>query len=152
MNFSRTITKSWRQWLRIHPAGELFPPLGKQDLRTLAHDIKQHGLRQPVSVIKDVDGNPVLLDGINRLDIAYNLEISPREDGRLVVALFPRAPSAELALPGGGSLSADFGGFELTGGVVVPNRRLFEWVRSRPGESAALIRERMRAGTVWPLS
>ena len=88
---------------------------------------------------------------INRLDIAYNLEISPREDGRLACALFPRAPTRELELPGGGSLSADFGGFELTGGVVVPDRRLFEWVRTRPEESAALIRERIRTGTVWPL-
>jgi len=89
MNFSRTITKSWRQWLRIHPAGELFPPLGKQDLPTLAHDIKQHGLRQPVSVIKDVDGNPVLLDGINRLDALELLGEEIALDNRAIFEQLP---------------------------------------------------------------
>src|SRR6516225_6354917 len=52
MKSSSTTKKSWRQWLRIHPAAELFPPLSKQDLRALADDIKQYGLRQPVSFIR----------------------------------------------------------------------------------------------------
>jgi hypothetical protein len=59
-------TSSWRQRLRIHPAAELFP-LDSDDIRVLADDIRQYGLQEPVSVIKDGNGY-VLLDGRNRLD------------------------------------------------------------------------------------
>jgi hypothetical protein len=58
----------WRKWLRIHPAAEFFPILGKEELRTLAADIKAHGLRQPTTFIEDEDGHPILLDGRSRLD------------------------------------------------------------------------------------
>ncbi len=87
---------------------------------------------------------------IDALDRAYNLEVAPRAEGDLVAALFPRAPTADLELPGAGTLSGDFGGFELSGSVVVPSRPIFEWVQSHPEESAALVRERMRAGTRQP--
>jgi ParB-like chromosome segregation protein Spo0J len=63
---NQTQTASWRQRLRIHPAAELFP-LDSDDIRVLADDIRQYGLREPVSVIKDGNGY-VLLDGRNRLD------------------------------------------------------------------------------------
>ena len=89
MKSSSTTKKSWRRWLRIHPAAELFPPLGKQDLRALADDIKQHGLRQAVSVIKDVDGNPVLLDGINRLDALELLGEEIALDNRAIFEQLP---------------------------------------------------------------
>jgi ParB-like chromosome segregation protein Spo0J len=89
MNSSSTIHKSWRQWLRIHPATELFPPLGKEDLRALADDIKQHGLRQPIYFIKDVDGNPVLLDGINRLDALELLGEEVALDNRAIFEQLP---------------------------------------------------------------
>ena len=37
--------KSWRSWLRVHPAAELFPPLDSDELRALAADIKKNGQR-----------------------------------------------------------------------------------------------------------
>ena len=89
MKSSSTTKKSWRRWLRIHPAAELFPSLGKQDLRALADDIKQHGLRQAVSVIKGVDGNPVLLDGINRLDALELLGEEIALDNRKIFEQLP---------------------------------------------------------------
>jgi hypothetical protein len=54
---------AWRQWIRIHPAAELFPP---GDIQILADDIKRHGQHEPVSVVKD-DRGLVLLDGRSRL-------------------------------------------------------------------------------------
>ena len=62
---------------------------------------------------------------------------------------FPRAPVEDLKPPSGGTLGGDFGGFELSGSVVVPNREVFDWVRAHPGESVAFILERMRSGTTW---
>ena len=46
--------KSWRDVLPIHPAADLFPLMPEAELKALAQD--------------DADGNPVLLDGRNRLD------------------------------------------------------------------------------------
>jgi ParB-like chromosome segregation protein Spo0J len=59
-------TSAWRSRLRVHPAAELFP-LNNDDVGALADDIRRHGLREPVSVIKDGRGY-VLLDGRSRLD------------------------------------------------------------------------------------
>ena len=89
MKSSSTTKKSWRQWLRIHPAAELFPPLSKQEQRALADDIKQYGLRQPVSFIKDVEGNPLLLDGINRLDALELLSEEIVLDNRKIFKQLP---------------------------------------------------------------
>jgi hypothetical protein len=59
--------QTWRSWLRIHPTAEIFDLLHEDDLCALAEDIKQYGLREPVSFIKD-ESEFVLLDGRNRLD------------------------------------------------------------------------------------
>jgi len=95
MNSSNTINKPWRQRLRIHPAAELFPLLGKEDLLASAHDIKQHRLRQPVSFIRDVDGNPVLLDGRNRLDALELLGVEIDLDNRAIFKQLPANIDAE---------------------------------------------------------
>jgi hypothetical protein len=58
---------SWRDVLPIHPAADLFPLLGKAELRELADDIKKNGLREPVQTYID-RGTHILLDGRNRLD------------------------------------------------------------------------------------
>jgi hypothetical protein len=58
---------SWRSWLRVHPAADLFPTPSDDDIRGLADDIKRHRQREPVSFIRD-DKGPVLLDGRSRLD------------------------------------------------------------------------------------
>lgn len=61
----------WRDRLAIHPAAELFPLMSKEELRTLADDIKQNGLRVPIVVLGE--GNLTLLDGRNRLDALEQL-------------------------------------------------------------------------------
>lgn len=50
----------------VHPAAELFPLLGDDELRELADDIKAHGLHQPVWLWDDPERGTVLLDGRNR--------------------------------------------------------------------------------------
>jgi len=92
------------------------------------------------------------VERINQRNIAYNLEISPRENGDLLSLLFPRAPLEDIRLPTGSVLTGDFGGFELTGSVVVPAREIFEWIRAHPREALDRILERMHRGTSWPIS
>jgi len=60
--------KSWRDFLPIHPAAERFPLMSPDELRVLAEDIKQNGLRIPCCIVEDKDGREVLFDGRNRLD------------------------------------------------------------------------------------
>lgn len=87
------------------------------------------------------------LQRIDARDIAYNVEATSLGTAELAVLLFPRAPVGDLKLPGAGPLSGDFGGFELTGGVVVPTRAIFDWIRSHPAEARSLFSERLRAST-----
>jgi hypothetical protein len=61
-------TKSWRDVLPIHPAAEKFPMMSPDELRALGEDIKANGLRTPAVLQLDANGEPVLLDGRNRLD------------------------------------------------------------------------------------
>jgi hypothetical protein len=58
-------SKSWRDFLPIHPAAELLPRMSQDELRVLGDDINKHGLREGVAIL---DGK--LLDGINRLQAA----------------------------------------------------------------------------------
>jgi ParB-like chromosome segregation protein Spo0J len=46
----------------VHPAAEMFPLLAEGELRELAEDIRQHGMRQPIAMLGDH-----VLDGRNRL-------------------------------------------------------------------------------------
>lgn len=50
----------------VHPAAELFPLLGDDELGELADDIKRHGLHEPVWLWDDPERGTVLLDGRNR--------------------------------------------------------------------------------------
>jgi hypothetical protein len=66
---STTTIKSWRAWLRVHPAADIFPLMADTDpgaWDAFVANIK-NGLREPAAYIRDNDG-PVLLDGRNRLD------------------------------------------------------------------------------------
>jgi hypothetical protein len=57
---------------------------------------------------------------------------------------------ADRTVPGIGVISGDFGGFELSGNVVVPARMLFDWVRAHPAQAVEMVAARMRAGTAEP--
>jgi hypothetical protein len=63
-------TKSWRDFLPIHPAAELFPRMREAELAALAEDIKANGLKSPIVLWSPESKNPLryVLDGINRLD------------------------------------------------------------------------------------
>jgi hypothetical protein len=82
--------KSWRDVLPIHPACAMFDPLPPDELRALAADIKAHGLRSLVSIIEDANGNPLLLDGRNRLDALALLGEEITLDNSFI---FDRVPS-----------------------------------------------------------
>jgi hypothetical protein len=62
----------WRSHLKVHPAADEFELMSPEELRTLADDIKEHGLRSPIILCqegwRDKDGAIWLLDGRNRLD------------------------------------------------------------------------------------
>ena len=58
---------TWRDQIAIHPAADIFPLLGDDELLALGEDIKRNGLTSPIAIIAKKD-KPVLLDGRNRLD------------------------------------------------------------------------------------
>jgi hypothetical protein len=62
--------------LRAHPAAELFPMLGDQELAELAEDIRTRGLIEPLVTV-EVDGEKVLLDGRNRLRACLMAGVEP---------------------------------------------------------------------------
>jgi hypothetical protein len=41
---------SWRDRIKVHPAADLFPMMAEDELDVLGRDIKENGLRQPVSL------------------------------------------------------------------------------------------------------
>lgn len=63
-------TRSWRDVFLVHPAADLFPMLGSDELRELGEDIERNGLQQDVTIWTDDDNGEqaYLLDGRNRLD------------------------------------------------------------------------------------
>lgn len=61
--------RSWRDVLPVHPAADLFPMLGRDELLELGEDIKKNGLRCPIVIwSRDKYGTEYLLDGRNRLE------------------------------------------------------------------------------------
>jgi hypothetical protein len=81
---------AWRDFLRVHPAAELFHMMGQAELKELGEDIKANGLLQPIVLWRDgPDGEYLLLDGRNRLDamelvglpVAHNIESMLAEMG-----------------------------------------------------------------------
>jgi hypothetical protein len=67
--FDTAPTIDWRD--RIHPAADLFPLLDVDELSALGEDIKKHGLKAPIALIRH-DGEWVVLDGRNRL---YGMQV-----------------------------------------------------------------------------
>lgn len=63
----------WRDLFDIHPAAELFPLMGEDDLKELAKDIEKRGLEVDPIFITGNDGRLTLVDGRNRLDAMERL-------------------------------------------------------------------------------
>ena len=61
--------------LAVHPVAALFPMLADDELKELAIDIKQNGLKFPI--ILDVEGK-TLIDGRNRLKACELAGVEPR--------------------------------------------------------------------------
>jgi hypothetical protein len=67
--------KSWRDYVSVHPAADLLPLLSADELRVVADDIEEHGLREKVKVVERISKRPdgtvicyQVIDGRNRLD------------------------------------------------------------------------------------
>ena len=56
-----------------HPLAEIFPPLAPAELAALASDIKEHGLREPITTYRGA-----ILDGRNRLKACGVAGVEPR--------------------------------------------------------------------------
>src|SRR5262249_40508897 len=80
---------SWRDVFLIHPAANFLPDATDEEKRALASDLKRHGQRVPVVLVRSVSSpgtRPQLLDGRTRLDLqeAAGVKVVDR-DGRLLV-------------------------------------------------------------------
>ena len=58
----------WRDQLPVHPCADIFPLLDSAELKALADDIAENGIRQEIHLYRYPDDRLVLLDGRNRLD------------------------------------------------------------------------------------
>lgn len=154
----------WRDVLKIHPAVELFPPLGHDELRALGEDIRKHGLREPVVVIRQYrrreggtmdirEYDLVLIDGRNRLDAMEGVGFTLVRDGKLDPMLGHKALGLE-PLTGGAYAELD-DGVDVYAFVISRNiRRRHLTTKQKRDLIAKLIRaepeksDRQIAGTV----
>jgi hypothetical protein len=59
--------QDWRSWLPVHPAADLLPMMTDAELRELADDIKESGLKERIKVWWNTQTNEkYLVDGRNR--------------------------------------------------------------------------------------
>ena len=63
----------WREALNVHPAADMFPMMGDDDLLALGNDIKKNGLREPITLLVVAENDEghrevEVLDGRNRLE------------------------------------------------------------------------------------
>lgn len=87
------------------------------------------------------------LQPVHERSSAYNIEAVALRGGRFRAFLFPRRPAPDAEVPGAGTLSADFGGWECSGDIVIPTREILEWVRARPEDALRLTEKRLRETT-----
>jgi hypothetical protein len=72
----------WRDQIPVHPAADMFPMMGKDELLALGEDIQKHGLKSPIYVWKAAPREPrMLLDGRNRLEAMEMVDEPTIEDG-----------------------------------------------------------------------
>jgi hypothetical protein len=84
------------------------------------------------------------------LNVAYNLEFVGLAEKQFRVFLFPRRPGGDVPVPGVGALSPNFGGWELSGDIVIPTHEIFIWCQGHPAEAARLTEGRLRDTTRTP--
>ena len=78
--------RPWRDVIQVHPAADEYPLMPPSELRELATDIKNNGLRTRVDILVDDNtGKWTLLDGRNRLDALELLGRDLLVDGRRLV-------------------------------------------------------------------
>jgi hypothetical protein len=77
----RTPMTGWRGVLKIHPAADLFPPMGPEELQALGEDIKVNGLHNPVTTWQSQ-----MVDGRSRLDAMELVGLPTVADGKLCVS------------------------------------------------------------------
>jgi hypothetical protein len=88
--------QSWRDVIKVHPAADLFPLMGGNELAALADDIKAHGLEVPIALRSPGDGQPdLVLDGRNRLDACELAGIKTIDFDRLVVPVKVLGPNVD---------------------------------------------------------
>jgi hypothetical protein len=117
INSAPASAASWRDVLLIHPAADLFPLMGDEELAELGEDIRKYGLREPITVVRqyrrrangkiDVrEYDLVLLDGRNRLIAMERAGFALVQDGKLDKTLGHKALGLE-PLTGGGYAEAE---------------------------------------------
>lgn len=81
------------------------------------------------------------------LDSAFTLAMAVGESGTLATLFFARSPIKPPKFDGFGQLPAKFGGFELTGAVVIYEHESFKWIQANPGAAVDLAWARLQEGT-----
>lgn len=64
--------------VQIHPVAEMFPEITGDDFAEFARDIKEHGLREPICLMREKDGSWWCIDGRNRLRVCKAHKIAPK--------------------------------------------------------------------------
>jgi hypothetical protein len=80
----------WQNVLSIHPAAELLPSIAEADLEKLGHDIRQHGLRNLVTIFEGQ-----LIDGRSRLDAMEMVGMPTTKDGEIDPAIVKKVEGIE---------------------------------------------------------
>jgi hypothetical protein len=144
-----TTTKSWRDVLTIHPAADMFPLLGPEELKALGEDIRANGLMMPIDLFATELGGPYLvLDGRNRLDAMESIGWRFEYDGRHIAAIDQTGEEMRGAwgIPNSKSLTAEAYGwdpipFDPYDYVISVNIRRRHLTTAQKGELiAALLR------------
>ena len=145
--------------LEPDPASPLMGPTQK-------HDAMEKGSRP--GAIPDWPAHHIFFDGavndaatlasvlwervhaLNALNVSYNIEAFISPENRFRVFLFPRHPAPPMEVKGVGTLSPNFGGWELSGNIVIPTREILEWIKKHPEEARRLTERRLQEGTRQP--
>jgi hypothetical protein len=83
----RNVQLSWRKVVPPHQLAEL-PPLPPEELKSLADDIREHGIRNEITIYRD-EHSLFVLDGCNRLDAAELAGLSIIKEGALDLDVVP---------------------------------------------------------------